>query len=96
MLNTKLATLDGGNVETELPAIFYADDGLLASTNPGLLQEGLDHLTGLFKRVGLNSNTIKTKGMVCTPNLDKGPICNHAYKGRISRDELTYNTRQKR
>jgi hypothetical protein len=94
--NNELATIDGVNVETELPAILYADDGLLASTNPGLMQEGLDHLVGLFNRVGLDFNTVKTKGMVCTPNPEKGHICNHAYKQRMSGDGSTYNARQKR
>ena len=34
-------------------AFFYADDRLVASTDPGWLQTSFDKLTGLFDRVGL-------------------------------------------
>ena len=34
-------------------ALFYADDGLVASTNPGWLQSTFDTLTGIFNCIGL-------------------------------------------
>ena len=46
-------------------AAFYADDGLIQSRDPVLLQSSFDILIGLFDRVGLKTNTTKTKAMVC-------------------------------
>ena len=46
---------------------FYADDGVVAPTDPGWLQSAFDFLTGLFDRVGLQTNVRKTVGMVCRP-----------------------------
>ena len=40
---------------------FYADDGLIQSRCPTTLQELFDKLVGLFERVGLHTNTTKTK-----------------------------------
>jgi hypothetical protein len=48
-------------------AIFYADDALVASRCPQQLQTAIDILVGLFERVGLHTNTLKTKTMVCVP-----------------------------
>ena len=44
---------------------FYADDGLLASTDPECLQGAFETLTGLLDRVGLRKNVGKAVGMVC-------------------------------
>ena len=46
-------------------ALFYADDGYIASTDAGLLQRSVDVLTDLFDRVGLKTNVSKTKVMTC-------------------------------
>ena len=35
---------------------FYADYGMVGSTNPGWIQTTFDMLTGIFKQVGLNTN----------------------------------------
>jgi hypothetical protein len=48
-------------------AIFYVDDGYIASKDAEFLQEALDILVETFKRVGLATNTKKTQAMVCTP-----------------------------
>ena len=37
-------------------ALFYADDGMLASSDPQWLQWAFTQLVGLFDRVGLNTN----------------------------------------
>ena len=50
-----------------LEAYFYADDGLVASTQPERLQRAFDVLTGLFNRVVLKKNTENTAVMVCQP-----------------------------
>ncbi len=47
-------------------AIFYVDDGYIASRDAEFLQEALDILVETFKRVGLATNTNKTQAMVCT------------------------------
>ena len=46
---------------------FYADDGLVAYTDPGWLQSEFDTLTRIFDRVGMRKNVHKTMGMVCKP-----------------------------
>ena len=43
---------------------FNANDGVVASTDPGWLQSEFDMLTGLFDRVGLRTNVCKIVGMV--------------------------------
>ena len=42
---------------------FYADDGLVENVDPEKLQLDLNKLVDLFKRVGLETNEIKTKLM---------------------------------
>ena len=51
----------------ELFAIFYVDDGYIASRDAEFLQEALNILVETFKRTGLATNTKKTQAMVCTP-----------------------------
>ena len=48
-------------------AAFHADDGLVQSKDPVLLKSSSDILISLFDRVGLQTNTAKTKGMVYMP-----------------------------
>ena len=48
-------------------ALFYADDGVVASRDPELLQRALGILSRLFERVGLGTNTKKTQTMICVP-----------------------------
>ena len=45
--------------------LFFADDGLLASRDPTWLQNSFDILISLFECVGLKTNAVKTKAMVC-------------------------------
>ena len=47
-----------------LAAYFYANYGLVASTQPEMLQRVFGILTGLFDWVGLRKNTVNTVGMV--------------------------------
>ena len=46
-------------------SFFYVDNGLIASTRPEWLQGAFDTLTGLFDQVGLQTNIVKTVGMLC-------------------------------
>jgi len=51
----------------ELFAIFYIDNGYIASRDPDFLQQALDILVETFHWTGLETNTAKTQAMVCTP-----------------------------
>jgi len=59
------AELGIGMVIRQLVALFYADNGYIASTDPVMLQESLDILIALFEQVGLLTNTSKTKAETC-------------------------------
>ena len=48
-------------------ALVYADDGMLASSDPRWLQWAFTQLVGLFDRVGLKTNCNKTVSMTCRP-----------------------------
>ena len=45
-------------------SFFYAYNGMYASTDPGWIQLVFDTLSGLFNRVGLQTNVCKTVGMM--------------------------------
>ena len=47
--------------------LFYADDGMVVSSDPAWLQGAFTALIGLFERVGLRTNIGKTVSMVCHP-----------------------------
>ena len=51
----------------ELFAIFYVNDGYIASRDPEFLQKALNMLVEIFRRTGLETNTKKTQAMICTP-----------------------------
>jgi hypothetical protein len=46
-------------------AVFYIDNGYIASCDVEFLQEALDILVKMFKCVGLATNTKKTQVMIC-------------------------------
>ena len=48
-------------------ALFYADDGMVASSDPRWLQWAFNDLVGLFKHMGLRNNVGKTVSMICRP-----------------------------
>ena len=48
-------------------ALFYADDGMVASLELGWLQGAFNAMLGLFDRVGLRTNVGKTVRMVFHP-----------------------------
>ena len=62
-----------------LLALFYIDDGYIASPEREFLQESMDILVDLFERIGLKTNANKTKAMTCLPG-----------KIRTSHSEETY------
>ena len=48
-------------------AVFYADDGMFASSDPTWLQGAFSALVAIFNRVGLRNNVSKTVSMACHP-----------------------------
>lgn len=77
-------------------ALFYADDGLLGSTDPDWLQQAFDVLVDLFERVGLRTNTDKTKVMICMPGHIRDRVSAAAYKRPRDSQGETYRPRKKR
>ncbi len=69
-----------GDLVKTIMVAFYADDGVLSARCPEWLQEWFTTLVGLFERVGLCTNSQKTKVMMCVP----GRI-------RVSHTEEVYN-----
>ena len=67
----------------QLFACFCADDGLLAARDPEHLQLALDHLTGFFDRVGLKTDTAKTKAMTFLPGRIRQGLSDEAYLARM-------------
>ena len=61
-------------------ALFYADDGYLASRREDVLQEAMDTLVSLFERVGLITNTSKTVSMTCVPGKIRTQQSERVYK----------------
>ena len=59
---------DGRGQEGLYQIVFlYADDGVLASSDPGWLQGAFNTLVGIFDQMGLQLNVGKTVVMVCCP-----------------------------
>eukprot|EP00797_Seminavis_robusta_P003406 Sro1211_g252850.1 Reverse transcriptase (RNA-dependent DNA polymerase) (1066) ;mRNA; f:30706-34100 len=75
---------------------FYADDGLLASTDAAWLQGALDVLVDLFRRCGLRTNVNKTKTMICYPGARHVEISPYAYKRRMTGEGLTVREKKRR
>ena len=67
VLGDEVAASGVGERIRQFLVAFYADDGLVQSSNPTVLQKSFDMLIALFERVGLVTNTSKTKTMVCIP-----------------------------
>jgi hypothetical protein len=60
------AARDGiGNQVAQQLVAFYIDNGLIASQDPGWLQNLFNILLGLFELISLFTNLSKTKVMVC-------------------------------
>ena len=64
-------------------AFFNADDGVVASTDPGWIQSAFDLMTGVFDRLGLRTNIHKAVGMVCLPCQASGVRSFEAYNRRM-------------
>ena len=76
-------------------ALFYADDGMLASSDPQWLRWAFTQLVGLFDRVGLNTNTGKMVSMTCRPCNTTGNWSEEAYGRLITGDGPTFRERNR-
>ena len=64
--------------------LFYADDDMVASSDPQWIQGAFNTLVGLFDRVGLRKCFGKTVGMVCHPCQAAGNISEAEYGRRVT------------
>ena len=64
---SEVGTVRIGLTTIDLAAYFYANNGLVASTQPERIQTEFDVLTSPFDQVGLHTNTAKMVGMVYQP-----------------------------
>ena len=85
----------GDNISTRA-VLFYVDDGLIGSTNPEWLQESFHVLVDLFARVGLLTNTDKTKVMICQPGFLRTRVSDYAYKRSLTGQGLSYREAKRR
>ena len=79
LLGEETARYGYGAAVRELMAILYADDTILASRDPVALQKALDIIVELSERVGLRTNTSKTKVMTCLPGKIRTRLSREAY-----------------
>ena len=84
-----------GNKGRHQAALFYADDGMVALSEPHWLQWDFDTLLSLFERVGLRTNVGKTVSMVCRPCQAAGTQSVAAYRRKMTGEGPTYRERQK-
>ena len=76
-------------------ALFYADDGMVATSDPRWLQGKFSTLVGLSDKVSLKNNVGKTLGMVCRPCQATGTQSEAVYRKRIMLVGPYYQERQR-
>ena len=74
-------------------SLFYADDGMLAGTDPVQLQGSLDCITKGFASLGLKMNSQKTEFMIATAKSRTGRMSTRAYNRKITGDGPTFQDR---
>ena len=70
--------------------VLYADDGHIAGRNPIWVQMKLTVVFRMFDRVGIHTNLINIKSMVCTPVFTWGQQVIEAYKRVATRKGGTF------
>ena len=77
-------------------AVFYADNGMVVSSDPAWLLGAFNALVAIFDRVGLLTNVGKTVSMVCHPcRAGGGNQTEEAYGRRITGVGKYYAERQR-
>ena len=75
-------------------AVFYANDGMVASSDPAWLQGAESALVAIFGRVGLRTNVRKTVSMACHPCREgAGNRTEAGYSRRLTGVGKTYTER---
>ena len=82
----------GDTVASKL-SLFCADDGLIGSREDQWLQQAMDVLVGVFRRVGWAANVGKTKTMTCFPGSMRTGLSNQAYERRVTGQGDSYRQR---
>ena len=77
-------------------ALFYANDGMVVSSDRTWLQGAFTAMLAIIDRVGLMTNTGKTVSMVCHPcQAGDGNRTEEAYGRRITGKGRSYAERQR-
>ena len=96
MMPTEAGTGGLGMTIIDLVAYFYANNGLVASTQMERLNRAFDVLNVLFDWAGLRKNTRKTATMACQPCHTPGRMSLEAYEKRTTGAGPTLQEQQKR
>ena len=76
-------------------AVFYADDGMVFSSDPAWLLGAFSALVAIFGRVGLRTTVSKTVSMACHPcQARAGKWTEAGYSRRLTGVGKTYAERQ--
>ena len=91
---------DDGRRQTEKglklrKALIYADNGMVASTDPGWIHTTFDTMTRLFDQVDLKKNVRTNVGMVCHPFRAAGVRSDEAYTRWMTGAGRRYKERQR-
>ena len=70
-------------------ALLYADDDMVASSNPRWIKWAFTALVSLFERVGLWTNVRKTVRMVCRPCQAAGTQSEAVYRRKMTGEGMT-------
>ena len=76
-------------------ALFYANNRVVAYTNPGWLQSEFDMIMGLFDRVGLQTNVRKTVGVVFRTFRAARVQAEKSYTWRMTGEGIRFKVRQR-
>ena len=69
---------------------------MVASTDPGWLHNAFDTLTGIFERVGMNTNVNKTVGMMCHICQTSRVRAEEYYNQRMTGEGSSYKESQRK
>ena len=76
--------------------MFYADDGMVVSSDPAWLQGAFSAQVSIFNKVGLRNNVGKTVSMACHPcRAGAGNRTEAGYSRRLAGVGTTYTERQR-
>ena len=77
-------------------AVFYAENGMVVSSNPAWLQGAFNALVAIFNSVGLLTNVVMMVSMVCHPCCaGAGNRTEEAYSRRVTGVGKSYAERQR-